>query len=418
MAVVAQTRLSMPQPPPGANAEEVYRWWNSLTQGEREQLIAEHPPELGNLNGIPADVRDQINTAVLNDDLDRPVDDPRRRNAEQVKLGLDHDRGADPGNQRPVMLWAYDPLAFGGEGRAAIAIGDPDHADHVAVIVPGAASSVASGWLHGGHNDAINLYDQSKAAYPDTDLSVIAWMGYATPDGYSDSRIASPWLARTGGVQLAQDVNGLQTTHLGPEPHVTVLGHSYGSTTVADAFAGSGARANDVILLGSPGTDLAHGATDFHLDGGNVYVGAASSDPVSWLGEAGGVPNELNKALGHPFGRYVGLGTDPAGDAFGSIRFRAEVPGGDGLSFRNHSHYYALGGEALRSMAQIVMGHGDRLASDDLLAGGRRQPHIRTPSEIKIPGLRPIHLPHINTRIPGIPSYIDPEAERPKESAL
>jgi pimeloyl-ACP methyl ester carboxylesterase len=229
----------------------------------------------------------QINTAVLNDNLNRVDDSVRHRNAVQVKQGLDHDRGSDPGNLRPVLLWAYDPLAFNGQGRAAIAIGDLDHAEDIAVIVPGAGNSVAGGWLAGGHNDAINVYDQSIAAYPGDDLSVIAWMGYDTPDGFDDPRIASPMVAREGGLRLAQDVNGLWVTHEGSRPHVTVLGHSYGATTVADAFAASGARANDVVLLGSPGTDLAHSAKDFHLDGGNVYVGSASSDPISWLGEGG-----------------------------------------------------------------------------------------------------------------------------------
>jgi hypothetical protein len=133
---------------------------------------------LGNLNGIRAEVRDQINTAVMNEDLNRADDSVRYRNAVQVKQGLDHDRGSDPGNQRPVLLWVYDPLAFNGEGSAAIAIGDPDHAEDIAVIVPGAGNSVASGWLADGHNDAINVYDQSMAAYPGDDLSVIAWMGY------------------------------------------------------------------------------------------------------------------------------------------------------------------------------------------------------------------------------------------------
>lgn len=405
-------RMALPQPPSGATADEVHSWWTSLPAESRRELIAAHPAELANVNGIPADVRDQINRAVLTEDLNRPDGDVRRRNAEQVKLGLDHDRGADPGNRRPVMLWAYDPLAFNGQGRAAIAIGNPDEAEDIAVIVPGAGSSVATGWLHGGHNDAINLYDQAKAAYPGAELSVIAWMGYDAPDRYSDPRIASPLLARRGGIDLAQDVNGLNATHVGARPHVTVVGHSYGSTTVADAFAGGGSHADDVILLGSPGTDLAHHAKDFHLDGGNVYVGSASSDPVSWLGEAGGVPNEVNEALGYPFGRYAGLGTDPAGDGFGSVRFRAEVPGSDGLSFRTHSHYYDSGGEALRAMAHIVTGHSDALARDDLLAQGRRQPHITTPSAITLPGLGPIHLPHIDTRIPGVPAYIDPEAER------
>ncbi|HXA87452.1 MAG TPA: alpha/beta hydrolase, partial [Mycobacterium sp.] len=79
-----------PEPPPGANADEVNAWWNSLTGDQRDQLIAGHPPELGNLNGIPAQARDQINTAVLGDDLKLADDSVRHRNAVQVKQGLDH----------------------------------------------------------------------------------------------------------------------------------------------------------------------------------------------------------------------------------------------------------------------------------------------------------------------------------------
>ena len=134
------------------------------------------------------------------------------------------------------MLWAYEPLAFNGQGRAAIAIGNPDEAEDIAVVVPGAGSSVAGGWLSSGHNAAINLYDRSAAAQPDVDTSVIAWMGYDAPDGFNDQRIGAPWLAREGGLRLAHDVNGLWVTHAGATPpHLTVIGHSYGATTVADA---------------------------------------------------------------------------------------------------------------------------------------------------------------------------------------
>jgi Alpha/beta hydrolase len=424
--------------PPSGNAEDVNRWWNSLDQGDRDRLIREHPPELGNLNGIPAEVRHKINTPVLSDDLTRvedtashhgvPVDavtgNPalyglstddivRYRNAIQTKQGLDHHRGSDPGNPRPVLLWAYDPLAFSGQGRAAIAIVDPDEAENIAVVVPGAGSSVAGGWLRGGHDAAINLYDQSVAARPDETSSVIAWMGYDAPDSFSDLGIAAPLLARAGGARLAQDVNGLWATHADVgTPHVTVLGHSYGATTVADAFAGSGMRANDAILLGSPGTDLAHSADDFHLDGGEVYVGAASTDPISWIGVSGSVPSILNDMLGHPFGPDAGLGPDPAGDRFGSIRFKAEAPGSDRLGLGDHSHYYNLGGEALRAMTHVVTGNPAALTQEGLIAEGRRQPHFTTPREVNIPILGKVSLPHIDTGIPGTPASIDPEAER------
>lgn len=35
-------------PPPGTNPEDVDKWWTGLTPEQRQQLIARHPPELGN----------------------------------------------------------------------------------------------------------------------------------------------------------------------------------------------------------------------------------------------------------------------------------------------------------------------------------------------------------------------------------
>jgi hypothetical protein len=277
------------------------------------------------------------------------------------------------------------------------------------VIVPGTSSSVKGGWLHDSHNDALNLYQQANAADPSNPTAVIAWMGYDAPNDFTDPRIATPMLARTGGEALAQDVNGLWATHLGGGEHVTVLGHSYGSTTVADAFATDGMHANDAVLLGCPGTDLAHNAAEFHLDGGRVYVGAASTDPISMLGQLDGLSKYVygDDVAGQLLGTDPGLGTDPAGDGFGSVRFRAEVPGSDGIAAHDHSYYYHRGSESLHSMADIASGHGDALASDGMLAQPRHQPGV----EINIPGLG-----SVDVDIPGTPASVDPEWDRPPGS--
>ncbi|MCX2710460.1 alpha/beta hydrolase [Mycolicibacterium sp. J2] len=424
-------------PAAGTKPEDVKKWWDGLTPEQRQRYLAEHPAELGNLNGIPAEVRDKVNQAVMNDDLNRVrevagrngiseddvLKDPARYgltaedatrfyNARRTSEGLAHQRGADPENPRPVLLWGYQPLADNGQGRAAIAIGNPDKARNTAVIVPGTGSSVRDGWLADGHDDAIKLYEQSWLADPDDPTAVIMWMGYDAPDGFTDPRVANPDLARYGGSLLAADVNGLSATHEGAS-HVTVIGHSYGSTTVADAFAGSGMRANDAVLIGSPGTDLAKSAADFHLDGGKMYVGSASTDPVSWIGTPGAIPaNVLNQQLGYPVGLQAGLGADPAGDEFGSVRFRAEVAGHGGWSVHDHSHYYDMGSESLRAMTDIASGNADRLAGDGLLADARRQPHITTPSHVELPFGIDIPLPHLDSDIPGSPAFIDPEAQR------
>ncbi len=189
---ILQSLDAAPQiPPPGTSAEDVNKWWTSLTPEERQRLIAEHPEEIGNLNGVPVLARSDANIAVMTQDLSRVRDvadrygvsvddvvrDPgkyglsaaditRYQNADQTKQGLDHDAG-DPLRPNPVYLFAYDPLAFGGKGRAAIAIGNPDLAKNTAVIVPGTSSSVKGGWLQDNHNDALNLFAPGQRGRPE-----------------------------------------------------------------------------------------------------------------------------------------------------------------------------------------------------------------------------------------------------------
>lgn len=115
-------------------------------------------------------------------------------------------------------------------------------------------------------------------------------MGYDAPDELPNLGVGSANMARDGGQLMAADVNALNVTHDGSPSHLTVLGHSYGSTTVSDAAAGFGMRADDVVLVGCPGTDMAKSAADFHLPpDGHLYVGAASTVAVTHFGK-GQVP--------------------------------------------------------------------------------------------------------------------------------
>ncbi|MCA2245669.1 hypothetical protein JF781_25340 [Mycobacterium sp. WUMAC-067] len=446
-------------PPTPTSPEQVKRWWDSLSANQKRLLADQHPPELGNLNGIPADVRDVANRAVMNDDLQRVEDAARQRGLapDALRDNALNNRDADVftrpweyglcgtdiaryqntvkandflardnnAERRPIMLWAYDPLAFDGKGRAAIAIGNPDKSRNTAVMVPGTNSSVRGGWMSDGPDDAINLYEQSAKADPRRSTAVLAWMGYDAPEFDHPhwqqaftrpaelEQVGTPWRARQAGALLAADVNGLATTHDAATPrHVTVLGHSYGSTTVADAFAHSGMRANDAVLTGCPGTDLAHRAADFHLDGGRLYVGAASTDAISWIGESGsGLPNGLNETLGGPLGPWAGLGADPAHEAFGAVRFRAEVAGSHSPApwFTDHGHYYDVGSEALHNMTRIVTGHGDRLAAEGMLAADRAQARIAIPRQLHMPW-GTVSLPHLEIQMP---MAVDPEWDRP-----
>jgi len=368
-------------------------WWQSLSPMARNQLLEHNPAELGTRVGIPAQDRSIANMSVMTGDLDRienvatthrvpvgdivaqphrfglrPNDVIRYSNALRVKQGLEYNR-SQTGSE--VLLLTYRPEEFNGQGRAAIAIGDPDTAAHTAVLVPGTGNSVASGWLERG-DDAPLLYSETVAATGQPEVaaggavSVLAWMGYDAPDAIVDPRVAQRALARDGGALLAADVNALQVTHQGPS-HVTVIGHSYGATAVADAAAGYGMRTDDVILVGSPGTDLARTAADFHLpDGGHVYVGSAATDPVTNLA---GVPGHLLGA-GIPI-EGVGLGADPAADGFGSTRFKAEFNGWSPLPWTDHDRYFESGSESLYSIAGITSGNGATLQEHGMTAPHR-----------------------------------------------
>lgn len=393
---IPETKPTPPLPPASTKPEDVKKWWDSLTPEQQQAELRDNPEFVGNLNGIPVDARNDANQRVMRTDIENieeaasrhgvsaqdvldnpfrygctPNDVTRYTNAVKVEQALadDHLRtGA------PTFLQVYQPDKFNGQGRAAVAIGNPDKAANTTVVVPGTSHSVTEGWLSA--DDATNLYNEAKNADPSKATSVVAWMGYNAPDDLTDPQVAQTSLAHEGGALLAADVNGLNVTH-GPGPsHMTVIGHSYGSTTVADAAAGYGMHTNDVVLIGSPGTDMAKSAADFHLaPGGHVFVGAASTDPITQLG---GLPQIHVPGTGV----NLALGADPTLDGFGSTRFKAEVPG---WTINDHSHYYQPGTESLFSMADIVAGHGDALELDGMTAPHRSEPL----TDLNIPGADP-----------------------------
>jgi hypothetical protein len=400
----------IPIPPPQTSAEDVNKWWNSLSAEDKARLIAAHLPELGNLNGVPVIVRSEVNEAVMNDDLSRVQDVANQRgvsvdevvanparygltatditrynNASQTRKGLDASAKAvdEQGNPAEVFLLKYQPTAFGGDGAAAIAMGNPDKAANTAVLVKGLGSGVSAGTL--ANPDGVRLYEEAARADWGKDTAVVMWMGYDAPDTVLDPGLYEPNMARTGGQALAADVNALAVTHEGAPSHVTVVGHSYGSTTVSDAAAAYGMHADDVVLVGSPGTDLAHSAADFHLSpSGHLYVGAASGDAVTWSPGHVTMPG-TDVALG-------GLGPDPAADGYGSTRFKAEVPGNSVDPVYDHSHYFDKDSESLFSIADVVSGHGDALQHDGMTAHHRGE--YWTPDWVDPEAARPATTGH------------------------
>ncbi|HRW17298.1 MAG TPA: alpha/beta hydrolase [Dermatophilaceae bacterium] len=383
-----------------SSPEEVKRFWDSLSPSERQTMLAADPKLWGNTKGVPVVDRDWANRTVLDQDLaryrqyflDRGVTPPATVQGfeklsieDRRKLGLDNhgyyidlDTAADELMERykdalmtertlraadlrdaPTFLLAYDADLYHGEGRAAIAFGNPDTAANIALCVPGLESRVSKMDQIGG--DALALYKESRRADP-ASTAVIAWQGYDAPE-FDDVMFQDK--ADAGARLLAADVHGLTVTHAG-DVDVTVVAHSYGSTTTGLALQRYGLAddVDQVALIGSPGVGGdARTVSDLHLTSDRLYVGSASRDVVTTT--------------------YSQLGHDPSHADFGATRFRAEnITRQSGLpwQFDDHSKYYddATHCESLYALADIATGNGDALDEHGMLAQSRRTETVTT----------------------------------------
>jgi pimeloyl-ACP methyl ester carboxylesterase len=343
-------------PPAGATPAEVARWWTALPPDRRQAALRQRPAELGATAGLPADVRDAANRIELARRLARlraerdqltaapPLIPLQLARLAVVRWMLAVAQGVEralAGHPRARLL----TLDLSGSGRVAIGLGDVDRARHVAVVVPGMGTDA----VH-GVDVTVRRADQLRAEAERESVeptAVVAWVGYASP-GLRE--VPFPTRARAGGRLLATDLAALtaaRTADGGRPAHVTVVGHSYGSTVAGAAARLRPRLADDLVLLGSPGV-LADHAGDLGVGTSRVYVGEAPLDPVADLAV---------------FGR------DPGDRGFGATRMRADPgPGGswpDRLSGGNHSHYFDPGSESLRNIARVVVGRGPDVTRED-----------------------------------------------------
>jgi hypothetical protein len=350
--------------PPEGDATAVAAWWSSLGELAQQWLVATSSPTIGNLDGIPAADRDRANRAQLARDAAAAGPSPA---VSAVVAYLESAAGSvDPRSGEPVVvqLYAYDPGAFGGIGIAAVAIGDLDDAAHVAVTVSGFDSDVAG--MQPGESQRI--YAEARRASGDS-VAVLDWVGYDAPSFDLDvpgfvtgesaglpsvvvelAGVAGLGAATDGAARLAAVVEGLRAMRRGLQPHVTVIGHSYGSTTAAVAADRFGLAADDLVLTGSPGAGTAGTADDLTTGAAHTWVASPSSDVVTMFGHSdGGI-------------RLVGvLGNDPAMDTFGAVRVAAEnfgrgTPWNPFNLVGEHQGQFADGSESLYNVAAIVVG--------------------------------------------------------------
>ncbi|MBZ4323137.1 alpha/beta hydrolase [Streptomyces huiliensis] len=359
--------------PPRENA----RWWGEKSKEEQERLASLFPGEIGNLDGIPAETRDRANRDYLPMLMDKLREDGSD-DAETKLAGL---RGLSEKltarNDPPLLL-----LGVGdeGHGRAILSYGNPDTSKNVSAYVPGLGTRLDADFADG--TVARAQQTASTARRYNASTASVVWLGYDAPitgtdQGWNNLDVMGEGRAKKGAPTYDRFLESIRATNGNEHPHVTAIGHSYGSLTVGKASQEpSGIPADDIIILGSPGVGVDK-AEDLGVGKEHVFVGAADNDPVSWapskrdtiLG-TGGV------LMGGALGGYVAtelfgddknwFGTDPASKEFGAQRFKVNdgpAPLIHGDFMPAHSRYFdpSRDPESAKNIGLIVSGHSKEI---------------------------------------------------------
>jgi hypothetical protein len=364
VAAAAAATDDAPAPPtvlPSCTAtpREVRVWWGTLTPQQRRWLTATEPGWLGQLDGVPAAFRDLANRLLLDRrraELDEAASAARGGELRRVE-GLRHGLGALAARlaadavPRAYLL----RLDLAGEGRAVVALGDPDRADNILTQVPGMTADLAS--YHGELARAERIAVRAAQMSPSATTSAVMWLDYDAPDFVDEAAGASRAEAGAGGLRRFQD--GLRATHHGAPAHQTVLGHSYGSLVVGKAAAGPGLDADSVIFVGSPGVGV-DSAAQLRVPRGQIWSTTSRSDiiqyaavaprsviadvvtagtmPVIWPAVAFATPED-----------DLWFGRNPSDPAFGARVFASQPDAG-------HLGYWDPGRPALDAITSITLG--------------------------------------------------------------
>lgn len=349
-----------------ASAPERKEWWAGLSPELRDEYLATYPDIIGNLDGIPALVRDAANRDSLQLLIGKLAGLDGGEAAEKLEALrlIDQQLQAPlkPGDPPMYLLGIGDE----GNGRAIVAYGNPDASKNVAAYVPGLNTGLDERFAK---DDLKRARDTAIGArYHNPSSAAIAWLGYDAPqsfDGWSSMAVAGTGRAEKGGGALNSFMGGISATNRNDNPHFTVIGHSYGSRTVGAASQEGGGipGVDDIVLVGSPGVGVER-AESLGVGERHVFVGAAENDPVTRLPSKGRL---LTGVADLPLVKDdLWFGRDPASAEFGARRFRVDagppLVSSDGIAAA-HSNYFSPERDAVSAgnIALIVAGKSEKV---------------------------------------------------------
>lgn len=185
-------------------------------------------------------------------------------------------------------MWGYETgseveILDADPGTTAVAVGDLRTAEHVITLVPGTGSTA----------EELALQIERARWLRGPDVAVVAWT-YDAPPGVMSAAGTSYYERAAPSLQMFQSQLAEN-----PNAKLSVMGHSYGATVVAQATRGTGLHADAVVLAGSPGAGaglksvrdmklIQRDGTPHHPTENDRRVVAVTSpdDPIDYVADA------------------------------------------------------------------------------------------------------------------------------------
>lgn len=319
---------------------EVAEIWREADAHERRKLRHSRADIIGNLHGVPYDVRAAVNKHHLKSLL-ASGDIPDGKRAELQALAQELKTGPPP-----PQLVSFD-VDGAEQVTAAFAYGDLDDASHINVLVPGMKSNVKGMPSWGTSARDIN------AEVPG-DTATIVWFGYDSP-GYLEETMMGR--AADGAASLSGLLGGIGS--LEPGAQTSVVAHSYGSTTAALAIGSEpgGLGVDKFITVGSAGFPEDKDVLANLQTGPQVYSTRSPADLWAPVGSNtsfghGVVPSDLSFV--HEFGSDGGVSAD--GDDLALTPGHSAHTGGNGMPWDDGETpgYLMEGSESFYNVKHII----------------------------------------------------------------
>ena len=376
--------------------EERAKYWSQQSEAQKQHLCDKYPDLIGNADGVEGWARDRANrnrlpklkqeakdnVSTYTELLKSPWIDSNTRayylsELDKAEKAVKAYEAVQEQLDKGISLEDYqhgkkgDPVSLltlqndGARVKAAMGQGDVDHAKNVATFVPGIGTTV-EGSMGDYMRQTKNLRSAAMAQgnLSARDVATVAWLGYDAP-GKADWKqpqnipgIISPFLAQSGSDRLAGFMNGMQASrnYGAGDAHMTLVGHSYGSST--SGMAATKVKygvIDDLVLCGSPGMGT-YDAKNYHVDQNHLWVsGVPKGDSVQGMGAIrGGIVGSLGK---NPMDSDSGF-THLSDDATGSPKYNKDAPASKPFNFNfdNHSIYLEDGTETLQDIGRVAAG--------------------------------------------------------------